>query len=423
MPDIAIKNFLFERKEAWLKKKTKASMNAEQIKQVQLECENIFSLELWLPKAAKKASSRAFTTHPSKFSHPSTGIGKKNKENLTYVTPIISKANYINDGFLKTGNLDVAIDSIGDAAALDVDKFLNLKMQDDQTLLMHIKQDSQLAKDLLNISSSSYTELKENFLSIIETPSEISTSSKIKQVFFPVDDNYHLLSILTNSGIVFKLKERLDILRFSDKTKELREKKSKNEFSELGYSEIYNLTTIGYGGTKPQNISVLNNKNGGKAHLLASSPPVIEKRNTHFPKNDFFLESLHTKDFYPLFKSLQKIIDDNRNNINIRDSRDYYIQEIVNTIVDKMWEIRAISTKQYFENYSSLSLHQKIWLHESHSDERINSDTWLEKITTEISHWIIKNYEKTQGNNALKFGEQESKHIKNIVLQNKEALR
>ncbi len=33
-----------------------------------------------------------------------------------------------------------------------------------------------------------------------------ATSERIKQVYFPVTDGYHLLSVLTPSGITFKLK-------------------------------------------------------------------------------------------------------------------------------------------------------------------------------------------------------------------------
>ncbi|TOM55970.1 type I-F CRISPR-associated protein Csy1, partial [Vibrio parahaemolyticus] len=57
--------------------------------------------------------------------------------------------------------------------------------------------------------------------------------------------------------------------------------------------EIYGLTTIGYGGTKPQNISVLNNQNAGKAHLLPSLPPQIAQRKRRLPTYDFFTNTVN----------------------------------------------------------------------------------------------------------------------------------
>ncbi|MBK2124879.1 type I-F CRISPR-associated protein Csy1, partial [Fangia hongkongensis] len=255
--------FFTEKKEAWLKKNLKASMTDNEMAVLKSECEHTFSLNVWLPSAAKRAGQISIATHPCTFSHPSA---RKNKNG--YVTSIIANIEQANDGFLKTGNVSVMSDALGNAAALDVYKFLSLVMEDGRSLLSHIQQDSKLAKELLNLDAANYEELKSGFLTMIASSTENITSSKIKQVYFPVGDDYHQLSLLTNSGIVYELRNRLDSLRFSDSVKELRAKKYNNEYSEQGYSEIYNLTTIGYGGTKPQNISVLNNQHGGKAHLL-----------------------------------------------------------------------------------------------------------------------------------------------------------
>ena len=185
-------------------------------------------------------------------------------------------------------------DALGNAAALDVYKFLNIKLKDNLTIIQHITGDTDQAKEILSSSTVTYEELKEGFLKMV-VPSEENfiTSSKIKQVFFPVDNGYHQLSILTNSGIVFELRKRLDNMRFGDDIKVIRDLKKENKFCEHGYREIRKLTTIGYGGTKPQNISVLNNQNGGKAHLLLSIPPKIKVRDTRFPLKNVFDESLN----------------------------------------------------------------------------------------------------------------------------------
>jgi CRISPR-associated protein Csy1 len=357
-------------------------------------------------------------THPCTFSHPSA---RKNKNG--YVSSVIANVQRTEDGFLKTGNVVVDMDALGNAAALDVYKFLTLIMQDDRSLLTHIQQDSALAENLLSIKSQSYEDLKTGFLAMVESSVENITSSKIKQVYFPVDNNYHQLSLLTNSGMLYQLRKRIDTLRFSDQVKELRDKKRKNEFSEQGYCEIYGLTTIGYGGTKPQNISVLNNQNGGKAHLLSSLPPTIEKRSTHFPKTDFFIESFQKLEVASLFHILQKIIKDQRNNINIRDARDYCIQEIIDKIIDKMWAVRAISADQYHQDSSKLKDHQLTWLHQDFVQQRETSDAWLDQLTTEIARWISRAYENVLGKQSIKLGDQELAHIEQLVEQKKESLR
>jgi CRISPR-associated protein Csy1 len=418
MLDLEIENFFSERKEAWLKKKVKASMEDFEVKEQELECEQVFSLNEWLPNASKRAGQISMSTHPCTFSHPSA---RKNKNG--YVSSVLVEVERRADGFLKTGSVSVATDALGNAAALDVYKFLTLVMQDGKSLLNHIQEDSELAQSLLTIKSESYESLKSGFLAMAEGSQESITSSKIKQVYFPVEADYHQLSLLTNSGMVYQLRGRLDKMRFSDEVKALRDKKRKNEFSETGYSEIYGLTTIGYGGTKPQNISVLNNKNGGKAHLLSSLPPTIEKRNVHFPKSDFFIESFKKYDYVDTFKALHKLFLADHNNINIRDARDYYLQQIMDLLVEKMWVVRGVSKDQFHQESSSLSSHQKTWLRSDSVEEREKSDDWLDKLTAEISRWLSRSYEKVMGTQAIKLGEEERLLFAKIVNSNRESLR
>ena len=416
--DKVLIDFFQERKEAWLKKKITTSMLEHEIKETEQECEQLFSLNEWLPNAAKRAGQISMSTHPCTFSHPSA---RKNKNG--YVSSVLSTIEYTADGLLKTGNVSTVTDALGNAAALDVYKFLTLNMQDGNTLLTHIELDTELAKSLLTIKSESYENLKKGFLAMVESASESITSSKIKQVYFPVEDDYHQLSLLTNSGMVYELRSRLDKLRFSEDVKILRDKKRKNEFSEQGYGEIYGLTTIGYGGTKPQNISVLNNQNGGKAHLLSSLPPSIEKRNIHFPKSDFFIESFKQYEYADIFKALHKLFQADYNNINIREARDRYLQQVINLIIEKMWAVRTVSQTQFHEKSSSLSSHQKTWLHSDFIEQRESEEQWLDKLIQEISRWFSRRYEKVLGKQAVKLGEEERLLFANIVEQNKEFLK
>ncbi|WP_299491060.1 type I-F CRISPR-associated protein Csy1 [uncultured Shewanella sp.] len=421
MLDPAIVNFFNERKEAWLKKNIKPSMALDEVNELKQACELQFSLNEWLPNAARRAGQISISTHPCTFSHPSS---RKNKNG--YVSSVLAAINHSHDGFLKTGNVVAATDALGNAAALDVYKFLTLIMNDGTTLLNHIQQDTELAQTLLTINSASYQALKRGFLAMVESDVEVITSGKIKQVYFPIEDDeqqYHQLSLLTNSGLVYQLRSRLDKLRFSDETKALRELKKNNGFSEQGYSEIYGLTTIGYGGTKPQNISVLNNQNGGKAHLLSSLPPSIEKRHVHFPKGDFFIESLKQYDYADTFKALHKLFKSEHNNINIRQARDRYLQNIMDLLIEKMWAVRAVSQNQYHQASSLLAGHQLTWLHSDFEQERETAEQWLDTLVDEISRWIGRSYEKVLAKQAITLGEEEYLLFVNIVEQNREFLK
>jgi CRISPR-associated protein Csy1 len=436
MVDPAIAEFFDERKAAWLKKNIKASMSDLEVREKEIECEDIFSLKNWLPNAASRAGQISISTHPCTFSHPSA---RKNKNG--YVSSIIANSEKSNDGFLRSGNVNVAADALGNAAALDVYKFLTLEMSDGQPLIQHLEQDSELAQTLLTLSisddSSVYEKLKQGFLAMTTESDERVTSSKIKQVYFPMTEHrlgmanqttkqetsYHQLSTLTASGLVFEMRKRLDGIRFSENLKIARDKKRNHQVHE-DFREIYNLTTMAYGGTKPQNISVLNNQNAGKVHLLMSMPPILKKRDIHFPQSDFFSQSVRYSECKAQFLALHQLYrQDEKNNMQVRNLRDEYYQSIVDHIIEKMWQVRSVAKDQYYPERNQLSAAQKIWLCEHNEETRESNDDWLDEICDAIIRFLFHGYEKTLHRSAIKFSDVEHWHQRKIVFKNKEALR
>lgn len=426
MQDSAIAAFFEERKAAWLKKNLSTSMSELEVKEKEHECDSVFALKNWLPNAAKRAGQMSISTHPCTFSHPSA---RKNKNG--YASAVIASSESKNDGFLRTGNVAVAADALGNAAALDVYKFLTLITEDGQSVLQHLEQDSELAQVLLTLPNAnedlSYQTLKQGFLAMSATDDEVITSSKIKQVYFPVskqqgETEYHQLSLLTASGIVFELRQRLDNMRFGEEIKLAREKKKADEYHD-SFREIYDLTTIGYGGTKPQNISVLNNQNGGKTHLLMSVPPALKNRHTHFPKVDFFQQSVNYFQCKEQFHQLHSLYKNNENNIHVRADRDELYQQIIDHLIEKMWQVRAIASEQYIETASQLSKAQTTWLCEHTKTQRETTDDWLDEIVASITTYLFYGYEKMLGKKAIKLGNAEYRQMEKVAANNKEALR
>ncbi len=415
-----ITKFFDERKELWLKSKIKSSMQEDEVLELHEECSNLFSLEVWLPNASKRAGQISISTHPCTFSHPSA---RKNKNGD--VTPIIADVQKRADGLLRSGNVEVKRDALGNAAALDVHKFLNLIMPDGRELIWHIEQNSDLAKSLLKIKSKSYENLRDEFLEMIGSSTELVSSSKIKQVYFPVEDAYHQLSILSNSGIIFEMKKRVDAIQFREGVKDLRKLRREKAFSEEGYSEIYNLTLMAYGGTKPQNISVLNSQNAGKAQLLYSMPPQLRKQDIHFPKNNFFSESLKPWKFKYIFDALHNIFKvPNYSNVAMRDARKKHYARLVEKIIEQMWSVREVEKEQYYEKTSKLKTYQKIWLLSEFEVTRDEEDAWLDEVIEEIAHWILTSYKKVWKKSAIDInGTEELKDIRKIVEEFREGLR
>ena len=420
MLDPAIATFFAERKEAWLKKNVSTSMQESEVLEKQRECEQNFLLANWLPDAAKRAGQISIASHPCTFSHPSA---RKNKNG--YVSSIISKNKPSADGFLRSGNVAVEPDALGNAAALDVYKFLSLPMSDQRSLLVHIEQESELARQLLEVPTCDYQTLRDGFLKMIDSDQASVSSSKIKQVYFPVaEGEYHLLSLLTHSGHLFELRKRLDAMRFGELVKEARECKKANRFHPEGYQEIFGLTTIGFGGTKPQNISVLNNQNAGKAHLLPSIPPNLTPREIRLPKTDFFKECFTAWQAKEVLEALHRLFKTDYNNINIRDGRDYRIQQYVDLVIEKMWQVRLFLTDHQGDLPSELPLEQKVWLYPEFESQREQENEWLDKITRHIARGLINHYSRSKViANPVTLADQELLAIEEVLASNKENLR
>jgi CRISPR-associated protein Csy1 len=393
MIDPVIQNFLSERKESWLKKKIDSKTTAEQDRELTLEANELFMLATWLPDAAKRAKQLSLVSHPAKFSHPSAKTSS-----------IIAVAERKADGFVRTGNTVDQLDVFGNAAAMDVYKFLSLALTDGQTVLSHLEQQTPTIQQQFTLPNVSYTELATSLLTIKSKNTEKAvTSDIVKQVYFPIsEESYHLLSVLTPSSLMFTLKQRVNILRFSDEAKAAREAKKNNHHYHSELAEIYSLTVIGFGGTKPQNISVLNNQNGGTAYLLESLPPILKKRSINPPKNNFFSNSLRLKDFQEDFDQLHKQLSSDTNNIHVRNKRDWLIKNIIYQVADKLWQIRFLDAGwSTSDNYQNLSPQQKTWLDQAYKDTREQQTDWQDDIKTALARWLSNSYKTSQGDKAL----------------------
>ncbi|MDD3267113.1 MAG: type I-F CRISPR-associated protein Csy1, partial [Burkholderiales bacterium] len=187
-----ILNFLNDRKEQWLKEKLKKVKNETECLNLTQQANHKFSLEQWLPDAAKRGNQLFMVSHPSKFSHPSAKTSS-----------VLAFAQLNNDGYLRSGNIAYPLDVFGNAAAMDVYKFLMIPLSNKKNVLECLEQDDEIVKSLISGLSINYEELKANFLSIKEIDSQIKTDRLVKQVYFPtLVSGYHLLSMLTPSGLL-----------------------------------------------------------------------------------------------------------------------------------------------------------------------------------------------------------------------------
>jgi CRISPR-associated protein Csy1 len=404
----AVHQFFADRKAAWLKAKGKSDATEEEKAVLEQQASERFALASWIPDAAKRASQLSIVSHPGKFSHPSAKT-----------TAIIAKAKPRADGYVRTGNLEYALDVLGNAAAMDVYKFLSLPMSDSRLVLEHLEDDTPEAKALFSISSTSYEELKEGFLSVKQSEGNKTYSDRlVKQVYFPVADNqYHLLSLLTPSGVITKLKTTIDAMRFSEQAKEARDCRRHGLAHDTGYDDVLNLTVTAYGGTQPQNVSVLNSQNAGRAYLLMSAPPTIEKRAVRLPTNDFFSQSLRSWLFKEPMYELHKLMGLDINNMKIRAAISNLIIYIVNMVTQEAMAIRnAEEGWSAREHYQSLDECQRIWLDNAYQIGRSEQNDWFKKLARRFSKWFMDMYKSTLSVEAITLSDHELLEVESFII-------
>ena len=402
----SIQNFLNERKELWLKDRLKKAENDSVISELQGQADDKFSLKEWLPDAAKRVTQLSMVSHPSKFSHPSAKTSS-----------VIAQAKQINDGYLRSGNVSYPLDVFGNAAAMDVFKFLSLPLTEKLTVLDGFERQEESLKTLLVGADLDFETLSTEFLKIKATDTSVKTDHLVKQVYFPIEQaEYHLLSVLTPSGLITRLKQSIDTIRFSEETKQAKELRRKNEHHEIGYADIFDLTITAYGGTQPQNVSVLNSQNAGRAYLLSSCPPMLEKRAIRLPKTDFFAQCLYRKNYQESFIQLHKFMQLDLNNDDIRTA----IRNIIQFVIDQIL-VLASKTREYSvegwsnqDYYASLPKLQRIWLDKIYQTEREEDHDWRDELSREIARWILRSYEKVISD-AYKLGTDEILDVKQRV--------
>lgn len=225
----------------------------------------------WLEDAARRAGQIQAVTHSLKPVHPDA------KGTTLYSPPgglqtiELVGTHCLGDSF--------AGDVVGNAAALDVYKFLKLSLAGRSFLELACAADVELAVALSDDPAKAGGWMQA-FASLTEPRGQLASHTLAKQLYWqtgndPHDDaSYHLLSPLYASSLAHRVFEVLQDDRFSEAAKAARDARKANAFNERSVHEYPQLAIQQLGGTKPQNISQLNSERRGNNSLLASLPPV-----------------------------------------------------------------------------------------------------------------------------------------------------
>ncbi len=426
-----LQNFLAIQKREWLIKEIKPGMSDNKKESLNATANELYttaSLEQAIKNLAenKNISNLNFASHLAKFSNPSIKMAG-----------IIYQTKPDNDGLLRTGNVyQPGFDIFSNSGASDhtkeliyVYEFLTTYL-DGKMLIEHLQAPNALSEPILlhifgdlNIKSDDFAAIRERLLLMINYAPTQKTSEAIKQVYFPVQDSYHLLSIVYPSAQMSELRKRITHLQFSDSAKQARKDRKENKYNPEPIADLYNLTKIGFGGANKQNISVLNNKHGGDFFLLSCIPPTLKKRRIQPPKQNFFTDCLYAKNYQEEFKKLHALFSDN-DTLIIKNQRRYWIKYILYQVLEKVWQVRMIEGGwSESETYQRLKPYQKAWLDQAQRELRQSID--FDLIRKDCAHWLVVAYNATPytDNNTTRLGDDHKPDIEKIIDEMQEALQ
>ncbi len=371
----------------------------------------------WIYKKSQEANQRNFVTHAPKFIHPDAKV-----------SAILVKEKKEDDGYIRTENVPAYLDSIGNAAAMPITELMNLDI-DGKPFYEHLQENTEVSKEFVEFLGNNGEQIKDNYLKMFNSPDISSTDARVRQVFFPVEDEnqYHIITPMMSSPVMNQLATILTANRMyiSNPTNSdaknpprARDLEKKGEYLEGGYWTLSDTVNVSYGGSKPQNISSFNNK-VKTIKLLKSLPPEIRKRRIRIPISSFFSESIYlgAERYSNLFLSLDKIYRLEKKNVDIRDKRDEYMGAILEEIATDIASVRyEISFKE--GNYrGALDSAEYIMLYED--EMRYENDIWLEVISEKFARWFFSSYKKIV-NNPFSFSDGEFRYVRDFAFSNKE---
>ncbi len=333
----------------------------------------------WLSGTIKNAGKCVFATNVGKFTHPSSG------SDIVFQSVVGEKtgSDYVGTDSIRSTAMDAMVST---AAYMPVAKLLLLPLEDHRILYEHLKEDDPALRDEFSGLGVDYDDVRDQLLEVQVAHKPSMTDNRLKQVYFPIDETYHLLTVVPSSIVLTEIKRRTD--QASQQRRQARKKDSEH------YGESYvsypNLVMTQIGGTKPQNVSVLNNENHGSYVLLPSFPPHVQASS--LPKHDFFRNSLQKRYFQESFQQINTFMAMSYHDYHIENAMHHVEVFIIDRILDQAAVLQMQNPGWTEESECQLPVEQKHWLDAQYRDEDLLNEE-IDKIVDDAAHWMMRAYE------------------------------
>lgn len=239
---------------------------------------------------------------------------------------------------------------------------------------------------------------------LLKKPLGEQTDGKNKQLlFYQQDGNYTCLIPLYPTSITHYVYQKISNVEYSEVNLQARKNRRENK-DPAPYCDMPNLAVTILGGTNSNNVSRLNNIQGGRNYLLPSLPPKISQDRefslSKFCENFFESKTLkyHIQDD---FNYVVQVVKDTRNTIDVRDKRKDAIDRLLHTIFG-IAHVLQNKPAGWSKTYA-LPLAQKIWLDPYRADldgeakfaDEKTKQEWQKIILQDFASWFNQQLRST----------------------------
>lgn len=371
-----------------------------ELKETLADAKEKYSVVSWIPDAATRMAKQLnFGTHISKGVHPDA-----KGDNVSFEV-----VNNLSETIVGTHSIESSyIDANGNAAALPLAAFFDFEVDESTKIRDLILADNTdfiasltSNQTLANTYQQTFKDALQNIITEPVTHERNKQTLWVTNAYKETDIaqlDYINLIPLYPSVLTHEVYQRINHLKFSEDNKAARDNRFKKTAEQQPYITLNDLATLQLGGTKPQNVSLLMSKQGGRNYLLPSLPPII-KQERSFKLSKFANSIFGTAMEYNAREAIQSIfksIKDTRNIVDVRDARKSAIDEVLYQIFAAAEDIRMTMSAGWSKDYE-LERHEKLWLDPKRADlegeeefkaEREQDDAWHTQIIHSFARWL-----------------------------------
>lgn len=336
---------------------------------------NEWLTEELLPKLDKLS----VCTHTSKHIH-----AQSKGDNVLF-----SEHTPLPDGLIATQSLPPATSQklfdvvTGDAKRVPLGKFLILPVGADDSfpLISLIQSNHPALTCAFHADSDKSEQLRQHLAEVLQPDwSHPRSDGRNKQILWPDGQDYICLIPLYPSTLAYYIYQTVEESR-------------NGKPLDTAYANYLDVAVTHFGGTKPQNVSLLNNEQKGKHYLLPALPPeppthsLLSRRTTSLFTDRLISDEIHN--------DWKQVILYLPNNVDTRNLRKDILARLSETVLRQAAELRS-RPDGWSDDYA-LNTDEKYWLDRQYDGQQASADTAdtvSKHFANWLNNWLKKNFPK-----------------------------